>query len=74
MECRPDHQNAPERDRLHWWKEIKNFLQQIKNQGLSDKQLARELAKKLTPEQLAQIREALWRVAERTGEPPPFAF
>lgn len=67
----PDHQEDPERDRSHWWKEIKNFLKQIKDKGLTDKQLLRELRKKFTDTQLTQIREALSRVAEMMGEGPP---
>jgi Domain of unknown function (DUF4157) len=70
----PDHQGDPDRDRKHWWTEIKNFLQQIKDKGLSPRQLQRELLKKFTPEQLAEIREALQKAAEMMGEQPPFAF
>jgi hypothetical protein len=67
----PDHQQDPNRDRNHWWKEIKNFLQQIADQGLSPKQLLRELGKEWSPETLAEIREALRRAAELMGEDPP---
>ena len=67
----PDHQRDPKRDRPHWWTEIKNFIKEIQSKGLSKKQLLRELLKKFSPEQLAEIREALRRVAEAMGEDPP---
>ena len=67
----PDHQRDPDRDRPHWWKEIKNFLRQIRDKGLTPKQLLRELRKRFSPEQLAEIRDALRRAAKRMGEDPP---
>lgn len=67
----PDHQRDPDRDRPHWWDEIKNRLQQIRNKGLSPKQLLRELRKRFSEQQLSEIREALRRVAEKMGAEPP---
>jgi hypothetical protein len=68
----PDHQEDPERDRPHWWTEIKNFLRQIRDKGLTPKQLLRELGKEFSLERLAEIREALRRAAaEMMGEDPP---
>jgi hypothetical protein len=67
----PDHQNDPEKDRPHWWKEIKNFVQQILNLKLTPKQLMRELLKRFTPEDIAAIKEAMKRAAEKLGEDPP---
>jgi hypothetical protein len=67
----PDHQNDPENDRPHWWREIKNFVRQIKDKGLSDRQLLRELRKRFSDEQLGEIRRALREVARRMGEDPP---
>jgi hypothetical protein len=68
----PDHQEDPNPDqRPHWWKELKNFLRQIRDKGLTPKQLLRELRKRFSPEQLAEIRDALRRAAKRMGEDPP---
>ncbi len=55
----------------HWWKEIKAFLKNIKDKGLSPKQLMRELGKKFSAEEIASIRDALRRAAEQMGESPP---
>jgi len=70
----PDHQEDPNRDRKHWWKEIKNWLRQIKDLNLSPKQLQRELLKRFTPEQIESIREAIKKAASLMGEEPPFSF
>lgn len=67
----PDHQKDPNRNRPHWWKEIKETLKQIRDKGLSPKQLLRELRKKFTKEQLTEIRNALRRVAEMMKQDPP---
>lgn len=67
----PDHQQDPNRDRPKWWTEIKNFIKQIRDKNLSPKQLMRELRKKFTTEQLAEIRSALRRAAEMLKEDPP---
>jgi hypothetical protein len=67
----PDHQRDPERDRPHWWKEVKNFIQQIMKYGLSGKQLLRILREQFTEEQLVAIRAALRRAAQAVGEDPP---
>jgi hypothetical protein len=67
----PDHQNDPERDRPHWWREIKNFVKEIRDKGLSPKQLWRELSKKFTPEQMREILNALKEAAKKMGEDPP---
>jgi len=67
----PDHQQDPNRDRPHWWTELKEWIKQILDQGLSPKQLLRELGKGFTPEQLAEIREALREAARMMGEDPP---
>lgn len=66
----PDHQQDPNRNRGHWWTEIKAFLKNIQSRGLSPKQLMRELRKAFTEEQIAEIREVLRRVAEMMGEGP----
>ncbi len=67
----PDHQEDPERDRNHWWKEIKGWLKQIRENGQSSKQRLRDLLKKFSPEELKEIRDALTRAAEKMHEPPP---
>ncbi|HYP19463.1 MAG TPA: hypothetical protein VEY08_05260, partial [Chloroflexia bacterium] len=67
----PDHQNDPDRDRPHWWTEIKNFIQQIRSKGLSPRQLLRELRREFSDAQLSEIREALRQAARRMGEDPP---
>lgn len=67
----PDHQQDPKRDRPHWWKEIKNWIKQIKDKGLSDRQLLRELREGFSEEEIAEIREALKKAAEEMGEDPP---
>ncbi|MBV9505931.1 MAG: hypothetical protein JO323_13095 [Acidobacteriia bacterium] len=67
----PDHQKDPKRDRPHWWKEIKEWLRQIREKGLSDKQLARELEERFSKEELDEIREALRRAAEQMNDEPP---
>lgn len=67
----PDHQQDPERDRPHWWKEIKNFVKQIRDKGLTPKQLWRELSKRFTKEQLQEILKALEEAAKKMGQDPP---
>jgi hypothetical protein len=67
----PDHQNDPDRDRPHWWNEIKTFIRQIRDKGLSPRQLLRELRKQFNEAQLSEIREALRQAARRMGEDPP---
>jgi hypothetical protein len=67
----PDHQNDPKRDKPHWWKEIKNWIEQIRKKELSPRQLLRELRKKFSDEQLAEIREAIRKAAKELGEDPP---
>jgi hypothetical protein len=67
----PDHQKDPERDKPHWWTEIKNFIKQIQKYGLSNRQLLRVLREIFSEEQLTAMREALKRVAQAMGEDPP---
>jgi hypothetical protein len=67
----PDHQQDPNRDKNHWWTEIKNFLKTIQSKGLSQKQLLRELRKAFNDKQLTEIREALRKAFEMFGEGPP---
>lgn len=67
----PDHQGDPERDRPHWWTEIKNWIRQISDKGLSPKQLLRELRRRFSDEQLREIRDAIREAARRMGEDPP---
>lgn len=60
-------------DDNHWWKEIKAFLKNIRD-GIGDgsrKQVMRELLKRFTPEQIAEIEKALVEAAKKMGEPPP---
>jgi hypothetical protein len=52
-------------------KEIKNFIKQIKDQGLTPKQLWRELSKRFTKEQIEAILQALKDAAKKVGEDPP---
>ncbi|MEQ1571484.1 MAG: hypothetical protein ABMA64_38005 [Myxococcota bacterium] len=57
----------------HWWKEIKAFLKNIRD-GIGDgsrKQVMRELLKRFTPEQVAEIEQALIEAAKKMGETPP---
>ncbi len=67
----PDHQGDPERDRPHWWKEILNFIRQVSKEGLTPKQLGRELSKRFTKEQFDAIIAALKKAAELLGKDPP---
>jgi hypothetical protein len=67
----PDHHGDPERDRPHWWKEIKGWIAQILSKGLTNKQLVRELLKKFSEGELQEIRQALQEAARRMGEKPP---
>lgn len=67
----PDHQRDPNRDKPSWWSDIKKFIQFILRQGLTQKQLLRELLKGFTAGQLAEIRTAIVEVAKAMGEEPP---
>jgi hypothetical protein len=67
----PDHQQDPERDKSHWWKEIKGFVKQILDLGLTRKQLLRELLREFSEEQLKEISDAMRRAAELLKEDPP---
>lgn len=67
----PDHQGDPERDRPHWWTEVKNWIRQIREKGLSPRQLLRELRRRFSDQQLAEIRRAIGEAARRMGEDPP---
>jgi hypothetical protein len=67
----PDHQNDPERDRPGWWKEVLNFIRQISDEGLTPKQMGRELAKKFTKAEFEAIMAALKKAAEFLGKDPP---
>lgn len=67
----PDHQEDPKRDKPHWWTEIKEWVRQIREKGLSDKQLWRELRERFSAEELNEIRDAMRRAAEEMGEDPP---
>ncbi len=67
----PDHQEDPERDRPHWWKEVLNFIKEVAKHALKPKQLGRELSKEFTKEQIQEIIAALKRAAEFLGKDPP---
>lgn len=68
----PDHQKDPNRDKNHWWNEIKSFVKQIADEGLTPKQLAREFAKyKVTREMVAEILAALKTAAKMMEEELP---
>jgi hypothetical protein len=68
----PDHQKDPDRDKNHWWGEIKNFVKQIVDEGLSPKQLARELTKYgVTREMVEEIVAALTKAAAEMEEAIP---
>lgn len=67
----PDHQRDPEGDRRHWWKELMTLLDSVMKKALTPKQLLRELMKKFTPEQLAEIRQAFREAAKLMKQDPP---
>jgi hypothetical protein len=60
----------PTNNKKHWWKEIKNFLEQIRRLKYSEKQLMRELGRQFTREQIAEIVEALRQAAKLMEETP----
>lgn len=70
----PDHQDDPERDRSHWWKEIKSFVNQIKAEGLSEAQLRKILEDNYSKEEVDAVIEALKQASEMVGESTPSLF
>jgi len=69
-----DHQGPdPKRDRPHWWTEVQTALKNISKHRLSSRQLLRELLKKkkFTPQQLAEIRQALREACKLMNQEPP---
>jgi len=65
--------NDPGQNRPHWWTEVKTALKDINKHKLSPKQLLRELRKKgaFSPEQLAEIRQALREACKLMNEELP---
>ncbi|MBD2184324.1 hypothetical protein H6S82_24185 [Planktothrix sp. FACHB-1355] len=70
----PDHQDDPEQDRPHWWKEIKNFINQIEDEGLSEAQLRKILEDTYTRKEVDAVVEALRQASEIMGEFTPNLF
>ncbi len=70
----PDHQDEPDRNRPHWWKEIKNFLKQIRAEGLSEAQLRKILEDAFSTEEVEAVMKALRQAAEMMGESEPTLF
>lgn len=70
----PDHQDDPERDRSHWWKEIENFINQIKAEGLSEAQLRKIIEDDYSKEEVDVVIEALKQASEMVGESTPTLF
>lgn len=66
----PDHQDDPERDRPHWWQEIKSFVTQIQAEHLSEAQLRKILEDAFSPEDVDAVIEALKQASEIMGDPP----
>lgn len=70
----PDHQEDPEQNRSHWWKEIKNFVAQIQSEELSEAQLRRILQESFEPEEVEAVMEALTQAAEIMEDSTPTLF
>jgi len=70
----PDHQEDTDPNRSHWWKEIKNFVQQIKDERLSEAQLRRILEDAFSSENVEIVLEALREAAEMMEDSPPNLF
>ncbi len=70
----PDHQEDPEQNRSHWWKEIKSFVTQIQSEGLSEAQLKRILEDAFEPQQMDAVIEGLRQAAEMMGDSTPTLF
>ena len=66
-----NHQGQPGWDRNHWLNEVKAFLKDILKHKLTNKQLLRELLRKFTPQQLAEIRQALQEAFRMMNQDPP---
>ncbi|HEY9848242.1 MAG TPA: hypothetical protein V6D28_02190 [Leptolyngbyaceae cyanobacterium] len=61
---RPIIRTDPEQDRPHWWKEIKNFINQIEDEGLSEAQLRKILEDTYTKEEVDAVIKALRQASE----------
>lgn len=70
----PDHQDDPDPNRSHWWKEIKTFALQIQAEGLSEAQLRRILEDAYSTEEVKSVMEALREAADMMGESTPTLF
>ncbi len=70
----PDHQEDPEQNRSHWWKEIKNFVKQIKDERLSEAQLRKILEDAFSSEDVEIVIAALREAAEIMEDSPPNLF
>ncbi len=70
----PDHQEEPEKNRSHWWKEIKNFVTQIQSEDLSEAQLRRILEDAFEPQEVDTVMEALRQAAEMMEDSTPTLF
>jgi siroheme synthase (precorrin-2 oxidase/ferrochelatase) len=70
----PDHQEDPEQNRSHWWKEIKNFVTQIQSEELSEAQLRRILEDAFEPQEVDAVMEALRQAAEMMEDSTPTLF
>ena len=70
----PDHQGDPNRDRDHWWKEIKNFIRLIRSKGFSDAQLRKILEDAFGNTNVDAVIEALRQAAKIMGESIPRLF
>lgn len=70
----PDHQEDPERNRSHWWKEIKTFVTQIQSEELSEAQLRRILEDGFEPQEVDAVMEALRQAAEMMEDSTPTLF
>ena len=70
----PDHQDEPEQNRSHWWKEIKTFVKQIQSEGLSEAQLRRILEDAFEPQDVDAVIEALEQAAEMMEDSTPNLF
>jgi hypothetical protein len=70
----PDHQEDPERNHSHWWKEIKTFVTQIQSKNLSEAQLRSILEDGFEPQEVDAVMEALSQAAEMMEDAAPTLF
>jgi hypothetical protein len=69
--CYRGHRRNPKYDESHWWDEIKGFIERIRNEGASKRQMEKVLREsRFNEAQREEIRKALERAAKKMGEDP----